>query len=247
MQDSDRGREQERFGILGPCDQHSSEVIRITRQVVIFGAGRMAELVTSLVESESDRTVVGFAVDARFVVTETLLGRPVVPVTRILELTDPSTAEALVAVGPQRGLRLREEALALLRGQGFGITHHISRGALVWPGLDIEPNVIIHAGAVVDPFTRIGEGVTVRSNATVGHHADLGASTFVASGAVLGGGVRVGARCFLGLGSTVRDEVTIAPGTFVGAGAVVTRDTEPGVYVGVPARPLSGRSILDVT
>ena len=219
----------------------------ISPRVVIFGAGRMAQFISAAIESDSGREVVGFCVDPGYQMARSLLGRPVVPVAEVADLVDLATTEALVAVGPQRGLRLREEGLRRLRDLGLVVTHHVSAHAHVWRDLVIRPNVIIHAGAVIDPFVRLEEGVTIRSNATIGHHSEVAPSTFVASGAVLGGGVMVGNRCFIGLGSVIRDGVTLAPETFVGAGAVVTEDTEPGVYVGVPARRLPGRTIFDAT
>jgi len=49
--------------------------------------------------------------------------------------------------------------------------------------------------------------------------------------------VSVGKSSWLGIGSVVSNNVNICSGCNVGAGAVVVKDiTEPGTYVGVPAR-----------
>lgn len=53
----------------------------------------------------------------------------------------------------------------------------------------------------------------------------------------MAGTVTVGANSLLGVGVAVRPGVTIGDDCTVGVGAAVVNDlTEPGVYVGVPAR-----------
>jgi len=59
----------------------------------------------------------------------------------------------------------------------------------------------------------------------------------VSPGSHLAGKVSVGKSSWLGIGSVVSNNVNICSGCNVGAGAVVVKDiTEPGTYVGVPAR-----------
>jgi len=65
---------------------------------------------------------------------------------------------------------------------------------------------------------------------------------------VTGGNVTIEENASIGLGAIIRDNVRVGARCFVGAGAVVTADTEPdGVYVGVPARRVLGKTSLDVT
>ena len=56
----------------------------------------------------------------------------------------------------------------------------------------------------------------------------------------MGGRCRLGDRVTLGLGVRLRDNITIADDIHVGMAAVVTKDlTEPGFYLGSPARRVS--------
>ena len=53
----------------------------------------------------------------------------------------------------------------------------------------------------------------------------------------MSGGVSIGDHTFVGAGAVVIHGVRIVAGCLIGAGAVVTDDlTEPGTYVGAPAR-----------
>ena len=56
-------------------------------------------------------------------------------------------------------------------------------------------------------------------------------------GAKLAGTVTVGPDTWVGIGAVVSNNLSICGGSFIGAGAVVVKSvTEPGTYVGVPAR-----------
>ncbi len=59
----------------------------------------------------------------------------------------------------------------------------------------------------------------------------------VAVGAHLCGTVTIGNATWIGAGATVSNNVNICGECTIGAGAVVVKDiTEPGTYIGVPAR-----------
>jgi acetyltransferase EpsM len=117
---------------------------------------------------------------------------------------------------------------------------------------------IVHADACVSPTARLGAGVLVLAGAKVNtgavledhslintgaiveHDVLLGAFSQVAPGSVIGGGATIGEDCYLSLGCIIRDHIRVAGGVTVGMGAAVVNDIEePGVIVGVPARPLA--------
>lgn len=83
----------------------------------------------------------------------------------------------------------------------------------------------------------IGDAVILNTHASVDHECVLGDGVHIAVGAHLAGRVTIGDNTFVGSGATIGPDVTIAPDCIIGAGATVVRDiTEPGTYVGVPAR-----------
>jgi UDP-perosamine 4-acetyltransferase len=59
----------------------------------------------------------------------------------------------------------------------------------------------------------------------------------IAPGVTISGGVTIGRFSMIGAGATVIEGRRIASECIVGAGAIVVHDlTEPGVYIGSPAR-----------
>lgn len=99
---------------------------------------------------------------------------------------------------------------------------------------------VVMAGAVINPGVRIGRGCIINTSSSVDHDCILEDYVHVSVGARLCGSVTVGEETWIGAGCTVINNVSICSGCIIGAGAVVTNDiTEPGTYVGIPARLLS--------
>ena len=95
----------------------------------------------------------------------------------------------------------------------------------------------IFDGAVVNAGVVTGPSCVVNTNATVEHDCRLGTNVHIGPGATVSGGVTIGDHTFVGAGAVVIHGVRIAEGCLIGAGTVVTEDlTEPGTYVGAPAR-----------
>ena len=91
--------------------------------------------------------------------------------------------------------------------------------------------------SVVNRASRIGKSVILNTSSSVDHDCVVGDFSHVSPGARLAGGVTLGRRCWVGIGACIIEGIKIADDVVIGAGAAVVEDiTEPGVYVGVPAR-----------
>jgi sugar O-acyltransferase (sialic acid O-acetyltransferase NeuD family) len=113
----------------------------------------------------------------------------------------------------------------------------IRSSAVLGPGLQVMPGALIHNEA------RLERQVMVNTRALIEHDCVLEAGAEVGPGAVLTGRVHVGANTWIGAGATVLPRLRIGDNTIIGAGAVVVSDIPAGVIaVGVPAKPLAGRT-----
>jgi acetyltransferase-like isoleucine patch superfamily enzyme len=99
-------------------------------------------------------------------------------------------------------------------------------------------------GVVIFPMVHIGSDMDIGSHVHVNVGAfmtrsKVGDFTTVGPKATIGGDVTIGARCLIGANASIRNLVSICDDVTVGCGTVVVKDiTEPGVYVGNPARRL---------
>ena len=111
--------------------------------------------------------------------------------------------------------------------------------AVIESSSHLEKGVLVGAGAFIGPEAQIGENTLINTHAVVEHESQVGKHSHISVGTILCGRVRVGDRCFIGAGAVVKDKVTICDDVTVGAGAVVVASiTEPGIYVGCPARKI---------
>jgi sugar O-acyltransferase (sialic acid O-acetyltransferase NeuD family) len=212
-------------------------------KTVIFGAGGLASVTWYILTHDSPHEVVGFTVDADYLREPERHGLPVVDFSTVEKRFPPDEHQMVLALGPVRVNRLREERCLDALRKGYTLGSYVSSRALTWPDLAIGGNVMIHDGVIIQPFATIGSNTILRSGCHISHHVKVGDHCFLAPCAVLGGNVSVGARSFIGLNAVIRSGLSIAEGCFIAAGAVVTTDTvADGVYRGAPARHMNRRA-----
>lgn len=146
------------------------------------------------------------------------------------------THELFVAIGNNLN---REKVTNELISEGFSLATIVHPSAIVAASVSIGEGSCILAGAILNPHVTIGKGVIVNTGASLDHHNRIGDYSHVCPGSVLAGDVTIGSHCFLGTGSVVSNQIEITSHVTLGAGCVVVKSfTEPGTYVGVPARKL---------
>jgi sugar O-acyltransferase (sialic acid O-acetyltransferase NeuD family) len=203
------------------------------QQLVVFGAGDIAELADYYFSHDSQYDVVGFTVDAAFVREPSFLGRPVVAFEEVQTTWPPSEHAFFAALAYGQLNELRKSKYLAGKALGYKIASYISSRATVLN--EIGEHAFILEDNTIQPFSVIGDNVTLWSGNHIGHHSRIGDHCFVSSHVVVSGGVQVGESCFLGVNSTFRDHVKVGARCVVGANSLVTSDVEAeGVYAASP-------------
>lgn len=101
----------------------------------------------------------------------------------------------------------------------------------------VEKGVFVGEGAHLGPNAYVDENTIINTHCVIEHDCHIGKHSHISVNATVAGRSRIGDFVMIGTGATVIDGITIASHVTVGAGATVIQDiTEPGVYVGVPAK-----------
>jgi sugar O-acyltransferase (sialic acid O-acetyltransferase NeuD family) len=205
-------------------------------EIVVLGGGGHARVVVSILKKLKRFHILGYTdlKDRGLLLGVPFLGQD----TELAEIAPAHAGlNAVIAVG-QVGLdNVRHDLWVRLQGLPLSFPPIISPNATVNEGVEISEGVVIMDGVVVNCGARIGHGAILNTNATVEHDVVLEDWVHIAPGATLSGGVKVGCGSMIGVGATVIEGVCIPTGTLIGAGSTVIDSlTEPGVYVGSPAR-----------
>ena len=205
----------------------------MSRPVVIFGSGQVAEVFHYYVTHEAGRRVAAFTVDGAYLKEESLLGLPVVDFEGVAGAYPPDEFDMLIAVSFRQINRARQCKADAAVAKGYRLTHHVSPKAVVWSGFDPKPNTFIMENNVVQPYVKIGRNVILWSGNHIGHHTQIGDNCFIASHVVVSGNVRVGENTFIGVNATLRDNIVIGKFNVIGAAALILADTpDDAVYFG---------------
>lgn len=201
------------------------------KKVVLFGAGKIAEVVHHLMTREAGVAVAGFTCDPEFVQSDEIRGLPLVPFDEVVRAFPPDDFDMFVATGYQQMNSLREQRLAQAKEKGYGIATFVHPRSGM--STDVEPgeNCFIMNDVLIQPKVKLGSNVFVWSGALIGHHATVGDNCWVTSNASIAGVVTAGRNCFFAVNSTVANNVTLGERCFLGANSLVTKDLADGAVV----------------
>jgi sugar O-acyltransferase (sialic acid O-acetyltransferase NeuD family) len=201
-------------------------------KIVVFGVGKIAEVVQALLRDDPHYSVAGFTCDREFMTCGEKYGLPVVPFEEVESAFPPATFAMVVAIGYQDANTVRAARCSQAREKGYHLITWISPSANVPKGCAIGANCIVMAGASLQPEARLGDNVFVWNGAVVGHHTLIGDHCWLASNCTISSTVIVEPFCFFGVNAAIGHDITIGARNIIGAAAVITRSTAPdGVYI----------------
>lgn len=206
------------------------------KRLAIVGAGDLGLQLAHLAAATGTCRLVGFFDDTRPLHTE-IGGVPVLGgIDDVVSAHDAGDFDALLIGIGYRHLAFRHQLYERFAGRiPFATVMHPS--AIVDPDCQIGPGSVIYPGCVLDMGVTIGANVLLNVGCVIAHDSRVGDSCFFSPAVKLAGFVRVEASSTLGIGTIVIDNVIITSGVRTGAGAVVIDSiTQPGLYLGVPAR-----------
>lgn len=200
-------------------------------KIVVFGAGKIAQVAAHYFANDSQDDVVAFTCDREYATADSFLGRPLVPFDKVDASYPPSRFKMFVALGYHGLNGLRAERYAAAKARGYELVSFISSRAGFPGSLEHGDNCMVLENQIIQPFVRLGSNVFVWNGTLIGHHSRIGDHCWLTSSAAIGGNVELGSHCFLGMNATIGHGVRVEPRCLIGAGALLTRDAAAdGVY-----------------
>lgn len=206
------------------------------KELVVFGEGKIAEVVTYYFERDSEYSIAGYICDDLYLKSDSFLGKPLVGLSKTSELYPASQYEVFVAVGYQGINQLRTSKYEYFKHHGYSFASYVS--PFVKGNFSIGKNSIIMDHAMIQPCVSLGNNVFVWGGSMIGHHATVEDHCWLTGGCMIGGGAKIGKSTFVGLGTVVGHEVQVGEKCMLGACTLTTKSIGNGaVLITAPTEP----------
>lgn len=113
----------------------------------------------------------------------------------------------------------------------------IHPSSFIDPSCKIGTGVFILPGCVLDRNVVVKDNVLLNTGCVISHDSTIESHSFLSPAVKVAGFVTIGECCNIGINTTIIDNISIVPYSQTGGGAVIIKNiSEPGLYVGNPAK-----------
>lgn len=208
-------------------------------KLIIFGTGKIAEVIYYYAKEECGYEVAGFTVDEQFAGSGSFLGLPVIAFSEVEKAYPADQYNMFIAVGYHDLNRLREKKCEEAIKKGYKLISIVSPKCNLPSNVSFGYNCFIMPPSEIHPCVKMGNNVFVWSGAIVGHHSVVKNNCWITSGCNISGNVTIGENSFLAINATIGHSVTIGKDCFIGANALITKNTEDkSVLIHESTKPL---------
>jgi|SRR5690554_254288 len=199
-------------------------------RVLIYGAGRHAEVIAHLMRKFNLHDVVGFTVKREYLDKTELNGCPVFPYEDLEESHPPKKFKMFIAIGPQYVNRAREDIFQDAKKRGYRFVNCICPSPNIAEDIVLGENVYIDHFSMISNFVEIGSNTIIMAS-IIGHHCKINNNCFISS-SVVAGNVRVEKNVFIGINSSIGPNICLGENTVIGMGCAISKSTDPNsVYL----------------
>jgi len=209
------------------------------KPLIIFGTGKIADVIYYYAKTECGFDVTAFCVDNDYKTQETFNGLPVYAFEDIEQRFSPDGYDMFVAVGYHDLNRVRETKCSAALAKGYHLVSIISPLCQLPSNTSTGWNCFIMPPAIVHPCVQIGNNVFIWSGAMVAHHSTIEDNCWLTSCANVSGNVKLGANTFMAVNATIGHSVNIGKNCFLGANTLVTKNLDDDkVVIAESSKPI---------
>lgn len=203
----------------------------MSKEIVIFGVGKIADVIQFYMREESGLPVKAFTVDRAYITAPEFNGLPVVAFEDIEQNYPPDKYSVFVALGYHNLNALREQKIKEVEAKGYEIISYIHPDSSAPKDLVHGKNCFIMNNVCIHPRVVLGDDVFVWSGAMIGHHSVVGNHVWFTSAANISGNVKIGNNCFFSVNCAIGHSVSIGNEVFIGASTLVIKNVEDGKVI----------------
>lgn len=196
------------------------------KELIIFGVGKIAEVIHYYAISECGFEVVAFCVDAEYKKEDSFKGLQVISFEEVEKKFPPAKYDMFIAVGYHDLNKLRETKCNEAKEKGYQLVSVISPLCNIPSDVTIGWNCFVMPPSIIHPCVQIKNNVFIFSGAMVAHHSIIEDHCWLTSCCNISGNVHIGVNTFVAVNATVGHSVKIGKKCFLGANSLVTKDLE---------------------
>lgn len=202
--------------------------------VVIFGAGQIAQVLSAYLEAAPEFNLLGCVVDRAYLPEGRTLGHlPVVAWETLEQDFPPGRVKLLGPISYRDNNKLRRDRYLDAKRRGYDFATYIHPSSHVL-GAEIGENSIVLEECTVQPHARLGVGSILWSKVHIGHHTTIGDNCFFASFCGIAGNCTVGSCTFFGGHTGLVDNCSVGADCIIGAGTVLHKPLSDGSVAYAP-------------
>lgn len=208
------------------------------KEIILIGGGGHCKSCIEVIESENKFKITGI-IDAKNKIGQLVLGYPIIGCDDDLPKLKNKYDCALITIGQIKSASIRIKIFNQLKKLGYTLPVIKASSAVVSKHSEIDEGTIIMHQCMVNADVKIGKNCIINTKSLIEHDATIGNHCHISTNAVINGTVNIGDENFIASNTTFVNNLTTTNNVFVGISAVVTKSlTEPGIYVGNPARKI---------
>jgi sugar O-acyltransferase (sialic acid O-acetyltransferase NeuD family) len=202
------------------------------KPILIFGSGKIADVIAFYMKEVSQLPLLGFVVDDKFLTKNQLNGLPIISYSECLKTYKPDEVDFFVAVGYHDLNRVRAKMIQKIKSDGYSLISYIHPDAGIPSDLEYGENTFIMDKVLIHPRVKLGADNFIWSGTMLGHHSQIGNHNWFTSSCQISGNVSIGDFNFFAVNSTVGHSVTIGNENFFGANTLITKNvSEKQVFI----------------
>lgn len=207
-------------------------------KIVLIGGGGHCRSIIDVIEKEARFEIAGI-IDVKEKIGSTVLDYEVIGSDEDIETLSKKYDHFFITFGQGKSNEFRVKTYHLLKSLGLNLPvicsplAHVSKHAVIGEG-----TAIMH-GCIVNAAAKVGVNCILNTQSLIEHDVEIGDHCHISTKSAVNGFVKLGDHVFTGSSSVFADRITICSNTVFGAGTVTPKSiTEPGIYVGNPARKI---------